>query len=264
MGSAGQRDGRFILGLGTQVKGHNERRFGVKWASPAKKLREVILAIRAVWDCWQDGTPLDFHGEFYRSNLMTPFFSPPPLAHPRIPIFIASLNRHVTQLAGELGDGFHVHPMHSAKFIKESILPDIEKGARRNGRSRKDIEISTAAFIAIGDTKAEIDEKREEIRRQISVYASTRTYLPMLEAHGWSDVGGRLHHLAGQGDWAGMANEITDEMLDVYSIAGTPTEIPALVKARYDGLLDRVTFYFADPPRTNTARWRRIVQALRA
>jgi probable F420-dependent oxidoreductase len=256
--------GRFMLGLGTQVKGHNERRFGVKWEAPAKKLREVILAIRAIWDCWQNGTRLDFQGEFYRLNLMTPFFSPPPIEHPDIPIFIASVNRHVTRLAGELANGFHIHPMHSVKFVKESILPDLAEGARRAGRSHDDIELSTSAFVAIGETQAEIDTMREEIRRQISFYASTRTYLPVLDAHGWGEVGRRLNTLAARGAWREMAAEITDEMLEAFSISGTPDEIPALLRARYEGLLDRVSFYFADKPGQNTARWTRIVRALGA
>ena len=135
--------GRFILGLGTQVKGHNERRFSVKWESPGKKLREVILALRAIWDCWQNGTKLDFQGEFYQHTLMTPFFSPGPIEHPKVPIYIAGVNPYVTRLAGELCDGFHVHPFHSARFLRERLIPDIEAGAAKAGRTRRALELST-------------------------------------------------------------------------------------------------------------------------
>ena len=130
--------GRFILGLGTQVKGHNERRFGVPFVSPVKKLREMILAIRAVWDCWQNGTRLRFEGEFYRLSMMTPFFSPSKIAQPQVPIYVAGVNRLIAEMAGEVCDGFHVHPLNSPRFLRKSLIPALEAGARRAGRSRAD------------------------------------------------------------------------------------------------------------------------------
>ncbi len=255
--------GRFILGLGTQVKGHNERRFSVKWEQPVKKLREVILSLRAIWSSWQTGAKLDFRGEFYSFTLMTPFFSPPKLAHPKIPIFIAGVNPQICRLAGEVADGFHVHPFHSMKFLKESVVPDIEAGAAKGARTRKDVQLSTQAFVAIGDTPEEIARGREEIRTQISFYASTRTYQPVLDAHGWGEVAQRLSYKAAKGDWANMSKEITDEMLDVYGIEGSPEEIPAKLHARYGGLLDRVSSYFPYRPGRDDERWKRIVRGFR-
>src|SRR5215471_8683433 len=203
--------GRFILGLGTQVKGHNERRFGVPFVSPVKKLREMILAMRAVWDCWQNGTPLRFEGEFYRLTMMTPFFSPSKIDHPKIPIYVAGVNRLIAEMVGEVCDGFHVHPLNSPRFLRESLIPALETGARRAGRSRKDLTLSTQALVATGDSTQAIAAQREDIRRQIGFYASTRTYAPVLETHGWGEVSGKLNVKAAAGDWAGMAREITDE-----------------------------------------------------
>jgi probable F420-dependent oxidoreductase len=254
--------GRFILGLGTQVKGHNERRFSVKWDSPGKRLREVILAMRAIWDCWQNGTKLDFQGEFYQHTLMTPFFSPGPIEHPKVPIFIAGVNPYVARLAGELCDGFHVHPFHSPKFLRERLIPDIAAGARKAGRTRQALELSTQEFMAIGESREEIAEVREKIRQQISFYASTRAYQPVLDVHGWGELSARLGRLAAQGEWQKMPAEISDEMVDTFSVSGAPDEITAKVKERYDGLLDRISPYF--PPRTpqDRERWRGLVRGL--
>jgi probable F420-dependent oxidoreductase len=253
-----------MLGLGTQVKGHNERRFGVKWEAPAKKLREMILAMRAIWDCWQNGTPLNFTGEFYRLTLMTPFFSPRPMAHPMPPIYIAGVNPLMCRLAGELCEGFHVHPLHSVKYLQEHVLPNIMQGAAKTGRSRHDMTLVSAVFVITGDSAPERAEVREKIRMQIAFYASTRSYWPVLETHGWGDVGRQLNRMAARGDWHGMARAITDEMLDVYAVTGTPDAIPALLRARYDGLLDRVAFYFPYQLGEHEARWRQFVQDFNA
>lgn len=253
-------NGRFLLGLGTQVKGHNERRYGVPFVAPVKKLREMILATRAVWNCWQNNTPLRFEGEFYRLTLMTPFFSPSKIDHPKIPIYVAGVNRLIAEMVGELCDGFHVHPLNSPKFLRESLIPSIETGARRTGRSRQDVELTTQALTATGTSSKAIAEQREEIRRQIGFYASTRTYAPVLETHGWGEVSGRLSAKAATGDWAGMAREVTDEMLDEFCISGPPDELGKKLRARYDGLLDRVSLYFPLRPGENDAGVKRIIE----
>ena len=257
-------NGRFILGLGTQVKGHNERRFGVPFVSPVKKLREMILAMRAVWDCWQNGTPLRFEGEFYRLTMMTPFFSPSKIEHPKIPIYVAGVNRLIAEMVGEVCDGFHVHPLNSPKFLRESLIPALEAGARRAGRSRKDLTLSTQAMVATGDSTQAIAAQREDIRRQIGFYASTRTYSPVLETHGWADISGKLNAKAAAGDWAGMAKEITDEMLEEFCISGPIDEIGKKLRARYDGLLDRVSLYLPFRPGENDAGLKRIIQDIHA
>lgn len=256
-------NGRFILGLGTQVKGHNERRFSVRWESPGPKLREIVLALRAIWRCWQYETPLNFQGQFYSFTLMPPAFSPGPIAHPHLPIYIAGVNPYICRLAGELCDGFHVHPFHSAKYLRESVLPQIEAGAHKAGRSRKDVTIVSSVFVIMGDSQKELADMREKVRRQIAFYASTRTYKPVLDAHGWGDVCLRLSEKAAKGEWDAMAQDITDEMLSEFAVIGAPDETPAMLKAKYDGLLDRLMFYHADCPGQREPRWRKIIEAFK-
>ena len=257
-------NGRFILGLGTQVKGHNERRFSIKWQSPGPKLRELIQALRAIWDCWQHDNKLNFTGQFYNFTLMPPAFQPGKIAHPHIPIYIAGVNPYMCRLAGELCDGFHAHPFHSPKYLREAVIPHLKEGARKAGRSRKDVVIASSAFVIMGDNKKEIEEARERARTQIAFYASTRTYQPVLDAHGWGDICLRLHEKTVRGDWAGMAKEITDEMMNEYTVTGSPEEMPALLKARYKGLLDRVAFYYSYKPGQDEKRWRKIVEAFKS
>lgn len=255
-----QSNGRFILGLGTQVKGHNERRFSVKWEAPAEKLREVVLSLRAIWNCWQNGTPLNFEGRFYSFTLMTPFFNPGPIHHPKIPIYIAAVNKRMCELAGELCDGIHIHPFHSVKYIRESVLPSIETGARRAGRST-DVVRTTTAFVITGSNADEMAVMREAVRAQIAFYASTRTYKVVLDAHGWGDVSYRLHQKTVRGEWDRIPQEITDEMLEVFAVTGTYDEIAQKVTARYDGLLDRVSLSLPFDPQQEA--WKRIVENFR-
>jgi probable F420-dependent oxidoreductase len=255
--------GRFILGLGTQVKGHNERRFSVKWEAPGPRLREVILALRAIWDCWQNGTRLNFRGEHYTFTLMTPFFSPGPIDHPNIPIYIAGVNPYMCRLAGELCEGFHVHPLHSIKYLRETIFPNIELGLAKAGRKRRDIALASTAFVITGRNSDEIEAAKAPVRQQISFYASTRTYSGVLEAHGWGATCERLNEKVAKGDWGGMADEITDEMLDVFAVTGTHAEIGAKVRAKYAGVLDRLGYYMPYRPGTDDAIYRQAIEALR-
>jgi probable F420-dependent oxidoreductase len=255
-----QSKGRLLLGLGTQVKGHNERRFGIRWEAPGPRLREMILAMRAIWDCWQNGTKPSFEGEYYRFTLMTPFFNPGPISQPKIPIYIAAVNEYMCRLAGELCEGIHVHPFHSIRYLNESLLPEVRQGLAKGSRTRADLTLSSSAFVITGSTPEEIDRVKDSVRMQIAFYASTRTYIRVLEAHGWGDTCVRLNEKAAKGDWAGMGREITDDMLDVFAVTAPPDEIAAKVRAKYDGLLDRVTFYV--PFTTgDDERWKRIVRA---
>jgi probable F420-dependent oxidoreductase len=254
--------GRFIIGLGTQVKGHIQRRFSMPWDSPAPRLREFILALRAIWDCWQNGTRLNFRGEFYKHTLMTPFFDPGPIEHPNIPIFIAGVNKHLCRLAGELCDGFHVHPFHSAKYLREHIIPNIEKGLALSGRTRADIQLTAPVFIISGEDEDELRAARESVRTQIAFYASTPSYRPVLECHGWGEAGERLSHMAARGKWGEMPGQITDEMLEVFAVTGRWEELPELIKARYEGLLDRVSYYLPFTSQ-DADRWRITVQGFK-
>lgn len=251
--------GRFILGLGTQVKGHNERRFGVKWEKPVDKMREVILAVRAIWDCWQNQTRLNFQGEFFKLTLMTPFFSPPPHDYHRIPIFIAGVNRRMCQLAGELCEGFHAHPLHSARYLRERVLPNIEFGLAESGRQRSSIEVSSSIFVIPTDDPIEAAKYESEIREQISFYASTPPYRPVFDLEGWGSTADELKAMAARGRWNEMPSLITDEMLDQFALRGTWAELPEKVLRKYDGLLDRVSYYFPVVPGENEKGWRATV-----
>ena len=232
-----------LLGLGTQVKGHNERRFSVKFESPGPKLREAVLAMRAIWDCWQNGTRINFKGRFYRFDLMTPFFDPGPIEHPKIPVYIAGVNQYMCRVAGEVCDGLHVHPFNSAKYLREYVHPAVEEGLRASGRTRADFTYTTASFVVVGDTEEERAAQRQSVKQQIAFYASTRTYVPVLAAHGWQDLTPHLHRKSVEGDWKGMADLVTDEMLDTYAVTGTYDTIAARLRERYAGLLDRTAFY---------------------
>ena len=235
--------GRFTLGLGTQVKAHNERRFSVKFESPAPKMAEAIRAIRAIWNTWQTGAKLDFKGRFYTFDVMTPFFNPGPIEHPQIPIFVAAVNPFMCGVAGELCDGLHVHPFNSPKYLREVVHPAVEEGLRKSGRARKDFTYATSSFVVVGDTEKERAEQARMVKQQIAFYGSTRTYQPVLAAHGWEDVAPKLHKKSVEGDWAGMADLITDEMLDAYAVTATYDKLRDALVARYGRLLDRTALY---------------------
>jgi probable F420-dependent oxidoreductase len=235
--------GRFSLGLGTQVKAHIERRFSTPFEHPAPKLREYVLALRAIWRAFQGEERLSFEGKFYRFSLLTDFFSPGASEHPNIPISIAGVNPGMARIAGEVCDGFHVHPFHSRRYLREVIRPAIEKGAASAGRDAGECEIFCPVFTIVGDTEAERAGQRDAVRRQISFYGSTRTYLPVFALHGWENASEQLHRLMAKGDHDGMAAVITDEMLDEYAVTATWDELAPSLLARYEGLADRVFSY---------------------
>src|SRR6185503_8479784 len=210
---AAQSNGRFILGLGTQVKAHIERRFGQPWPeSVTRKLREQIQVIRAFWDCWQNGTKLNYRGEYYKITLMSPFFNPGTIEHPNIPIYIAGVNTGLAKLAGELCDGFHVHPFHSVKYLGEVIVPAIKEGTKNTNRKGEDVSVSITAFVAT------TPEEISFARAQIAFYASTPSYRPVMELHGWAGVAEKLSTHAARGEWAEMPILITDEMLNEFCL----------------------------------------------
>ncbi len=254
--------GRFILGLGTQVKGHNERRYSTPWTAPGPRLREMIQLIRHIWEVWQHGTRPGFEGKYYRFSLMTPFFAPAPIEWPRIPIYIAAVNPYMCRLAGELADGVHVHPFHSIKYLRETLLPNLEAGFAKTKRGRGDVTLATTAFVIMGKDSDEIERAKGPVRQQLSFYASTRTYGGVLEAHGWGETCYRLNEKAAKGEWGGMASLITDEMLEVFAVEGTYDEIPALLRKKYDGVIDRLGFYAAMRP-GDESLWSRLIEACR-
>ena len=253
--------GRLILGLGSQVKGHIERRFGMKWESPAPKMEECVAALRAVWDAWQTGGELRFDGRFYRLSLMTPFFSPGPIEHPRIPVYVAGVNDVMVRVAGTVGDGLHVHPLHTPRYLREVVAPALRRGLEQSGRKRDDFSVAVSVFAAVGEEAKEIDAVKESYREQIAFYASTRTYRRLMELHGWGDVCDRLHEHSVNGRWNKMAGEITEEMLQEFVVDGRWDEIGGLLRRRYGDLADRVRLYL---PFDGSEGWRRLVEGFRA
>lgn len=235
--------GRFILGLGTQVKGHIQRRYGLPWDAPGPRLRDYIGALRAIWDCWQDKTPLDYRGRFYTHTLMPPFFSPPPMEHSRIPVHIAGVQPFMCRLAGEVADGLHIHPLHSVKYLREVVVPGVQAGLTAAGRQREDFSLVGSVIIATGETGVELDAARAEAKRQIAFYASTPNYRLILECHGWEGIGTELTRKSTRGDWDGMAGLITDEMLEAFAVVGSPGDVSKTLRERYDGLVDRLSVY---------------------
>ena len=253
--------GRFILGLGTQVKAHVTRRFSMPYDRPAARLREYILALRAIWGSFQTEGPLDFEGEFYSHTLMTPFFNPGPIEHPEIPVFIAGVNTRLARLAGELCDGFHVHPFHSPEYVRRTVKPAIAEGARQADRDPGSVELATSVFVIRGEGDA---EGRESVRAQIGFYASTPTYRTVLGAHGWEEVGERLGALAREKKWSEMPGLVTEEMLDAFAIVAAPDEIGPALEERYGGLIDRVALYLPFVPGEREDFWRTVIGSTRA
>lgn len=254
--------GRFTLGLGTQVKAHNERRFSVKYESPGPKMAEAVRAIRAIWDCWQNGTKLDVKGQFYTFDVMTPFFNPGPIEHPRIPIFIAAVNPYMCRVAGEFCDGLHVHPFNSPKYLREVVHPAVAEGLARSGRARRDFTFATSSFVIVGDTAAERQVQARMVKQQIAFYGSTRTYQPVLATHGWAHLTSQLHRKSIEGDWPGMADLITDEMLDTYAVTATYDTLAARIEERYAGLLDRTALYQPYQPGLDDPRLPALIRAM--
>ena len=257
-------DGRFVLGLGTQVKAHITRRFSMPWDRPAARLREYILALRAIWKSFQTEEPLQFEGDFYRHTLMTPFFDPGPIEHPEIPVHIAGVNTRLARLAGEICDGFHVHPFHSPEYVRRTVKPAIAEGAEGAGRDPEEVSLATSAFVIAAEDEEKATEQKESVRSQISFYASTPTYRTVLEAHGWEDVGEKLGTMAREKKWREMPALITDEMLAAFATEATPDEIGPALKERYEGLVDRVALYLPFVPGERDEFWRTVVESTTA
>ena len=254
--------GRFVLGLGTQVKAHNLRRFSVAWEPPGPRLREVVLALRAIWASWQSGAPLDFRGQSYRFDLMTPFFNPGPIEHPRIPVYIAAVNPYMARMAGEICDGLHVHSFHSPKYLREVIHPAVEVGLGKSGRSRKDFTFRASTMVVVGDDADEIERSRRAVKQQIAFYASTRTYQAVLAVHGLDHLVPRLHAKSLEGDWQGMADLISDETLDHFAVTATWGTLGARLRERYEGICDRTQLYPAFQPSLDDPRLQALIREM--
>ena len=254
--------GRFILGLGSQVKAHIEKRFSAQFSQPAARMRELILATRAVWRTWEEDEPLRFEGDFYRLTLMTPFFSAGPTGYGPPRVFLAAVGEKMTEVAGEVCDGMFVHGFTTEKYLRETTLPAIGRGLAKSGRTRADIELSLPTFIVTGETDEEWQKADASVREQIAFYGSTPAYRPVLEAQGWGEVQDELNALSKRGQWKEMGKVITDDILDAFAVRGAPGELPRLITARFGDVVDRLSFYA--PYRTDPEQWADVVAAFKA
>lgn len=242
--------GRFALGLGSQIKPHIEKRFGMEWSHPAPRMREFVLALRSIWATWAGDGPLSFEGEFYRHTLMTPFFDPGPNPNGPPPVRLAGVGPAMTAVAGEVADGFIVHPFTTEHYLRENIGAALETGLSRAGRSRAELEVSFPVMVVTGETDEVRAAAARTTKAQLAFYASTPAYRVVLDAHGWGDLQPEMNRLSKTGDWAAMADAINDELLETFAVCGPPEEIAMMINDRYGDLVDRVALnapYTADP-----------------
>jgi probable F420-dependent oxidoreductase len=235
--------GRFNLGLGSQIKPHIEKRFSMPWSHPAARMREFIGAMRAIWDSWQNGTKLNFRGDFYQHTLMTPMFNPGPSAFGAPTVFLAAVGEKMTEVAAEVADGMLVHAFTTERYLREVTIPTIDRGLANSGRRRDQFQLSIPAFVVTGSTAAEMDASAEAVKRQIAFYGSTPAYRPVLELHGWGDLQAELNTLSKRGEWVKMGELIDDQIVDAFAIVAEPNDVAARMLERYDGLIDRISFY---------------------
>lgn len=235
--------GRFVLGLGTQIKAHITKRFGMPWSHPAARMREMIRAVHAIWDSWETGDRLDFRGDFYTHTLMTPVFSPGPAPHGRPPIYLAAVGPLMTKVAGEVADGWMSHGFQTESYLREHSLPALEAGLARSGRTRADITVMMPAFTVTGESEEELAEAAKAVKGLIGFYGSTPAYRSVLEHHGWGDAQPELNAMSKQGRWDEMGDVIDDEMLTTFAVVGTPEEVGDGLAARFGDILDRISFY---------------------
>ncbi len=254
--------GRCILGLGSQIKAHIEKRFSMPWSHPAARMREFILAMRAIWACWNDGEKLDFQGEFYRHTLMTPFFDPGPNPYGNPRVFLAAVGERMTEVAGEVADGIMLHGFTTERYVREVTIPALERGWEKAGKSRSQFEVTGPMFVVTGTTEEELVSARAGTKQQIAFYGSTPAYRGVLELHGWGDLQTELNRLSKQGEWVTMGELIDDDVLEAFAVTGEPEDIPKLMLARYGDILDRISFYA--PYRTDPQRWSRILAGFHA
>ncbi len=257
--------GRFNLGLGTQVKGHNERRYSTPWpGAPGPRMREYFLCLKAIFASFQNpAKPTFFEGEHYRFTLISPFFNPGPIDHPHVPLYVAAVNPYMARLSGEVCDGLRLHPIATFRYTRDIILPAIAEGAAKAGRTLDHFDFVGAPFIALGRDEAEVAQAREKLRKQISFYGSTRSYHAVFAHHGWEEAGAKLHRLSVAGKWADMPALITDEMLEEWAIMSTYDGLAQAIRAKVGGLYQTITLLLVDEARRDPDRLREVVKQLR-
>ena len=232
--------GRFNLGLGSQIQPHIERRFSMPWSHPVRRMREFVLAMRAIWACWQDGTKLAFEGEFYTHTLMTPMFAPAPTVHGVPRVFIAAVGESMTELCGEVGDGLLAHAFTTKRYTEQVTTPALMRGLQRAGRTRADFQVSCPVFVVTGEDEAQLNAAASVTRKQIAFYGSTPAYRKVLELHGWGDLHTELHRRSRAGDWDGMTTLIDDDVLREFAVVAPLDRVAEALFRRCDGVIDRV------------------------
>jgi probable F420-dependent oxidoreductase len=257
--------GRFILGLGSQIKPHITKRFSMPWSQPAARMRELILAIRAIWDSWLTGDRLEFCGEFYTHTLMTPFFAPDRadldgFGVPRI--FLAGVGELMTEVAGEVADGFLCHGFTTEKYLREVTIPALERGRAKSGKTMDGFQIVGPSFVVTGSNDEELDAAAAGTRQQIAFYGSTPAYKPVLEIHGWGGLQEELNALSKQGEWVQMGKLIDDEILNTFAVVGPPEQIGPELHRRYGDVISRISFYA--PYKSDPDRWSQVVAAIKS
>jgi probable F420-dependent oxidoreductase len=257
--------GRFILGLGSQIKPHITKRFSMEWSHPAPRMREMILAIRAIWDTWENGTPLNFRGDFYTHTLMTPFFTPDraDLAGFGVPkIFLAGVGELMTEVAGEVCDGFICHGFTTEKYLREVTIPALARGRAKAGKTMEGFEIIGPSFVVTGGNEGEMEAAAAGTRQQIAFYGSTPAYRGVLDIHGWGGLQDELNTLSKQGKWVEMGKLIDDEILNTFAVVGEPEQVAPELHKRYGDVIQRISFYA--PYKTDPERWRKVLEDLKA
>jgi probable F420-dependent oxidoreductase len=255
-------NGRFMLGLGSQIKPHIEKRFSMPWSHPAPRMRELILAMRAIWASWADGSRLAFRGEFYRHTLMTPMFDPGPNPYGNPPIYLAAVGELMTEVAGEVADGVLAHGFTTERYLREVTVPALERGLARSGKTRADAKISYPGMVVTGSTEAEWESSTKAVKAQLAFYGSTPAYKPVLDLHGWGDLQGELNTLSKRGAWAEMADLIDDEMLNAFAVVGELDELPSKILQRFGDVVDRFSFYA--PYDLEPEKWKQILAGFKA
>ncbi|MGZ4345184.1 MAG: TIGR03617 family F420-dependent LLM class oxidoreductase [Solirubrobacteraceae bacterium] len=255
-------EGRFALGLGSQIKPHITKRYSMEWSKPAARMREFILAIRAIWESWATGGKLDFRGDFYTHTLMTPFFDPGPNPHGNPKIMLAAVGPLMTEAAGEVADGMLCHGFSTERYLREATIPALERGRAKAGLGLDGFEMTAPAFVVARDSEEEIAAGVQFIKQQIAFYGSTPAYRPVLELHGWGDLQDELNAMTKRGAWDEMAGRIDDEILNTFAVIGTPEEAVAEIQRRYGDLATRITLTI--PDRADHARWAPVFETLRA
>ncbi len=239
-------EGRFFIGLGSQIKPHITHRYSMPWSKPAARMREFVLALRAIWDTWATGARLDFRGDFYTHTLMTPFFNPGPNPYGNPRVFIAAVGPLMTEAAGEVADGMLCHGFSTERYVREVTIPALERGRAKAGKTIDGFEISGPGFIVASDSEQERAAGVQFVRQQIGFYGSTPAYRPVLDLHGWGDLQDELNAMTHRGEWDKLHELVDDEVLHTFAVVGTPEEAIAEVQRRYGELVTRITIRLPD------------------